>query len=131
MFEKMVLSDNRFEIFGKVTLGLVCFRLKGANHLNKTLVEILNSNGQIHLTPAVINDRQIIRFCVTSERSNIEDIHFAWNLIKESADIVKELEKHKLKKRKLLVKVPYLLCKFKLRSNLLNTQMIVYEIKNI
>ncbi len=27
-FEKLVLSDHRFEIFGRVTLGLVCFRLK-------------------------------------------------------------------------------------------------------
>lgn len=27
-FEKLLLSDKRFELFGKVTLGLVCFRLK-------------------------------------------------------------------------------------------------------
>jgi len=130
-FERLVLSDNRFEIFGKVTLGLVCFRLKGTNILNKTLVDYLNSNGKIHLTPAIINDKQVIRFCVTSEKSKLEDINFAWDQIKETADLVKELERHKLKKRKILLKVPYLVCKFKFQSNLLNRDLVVYEVNAV
>ena len=31
-FERLVLSDSRFEIVGEVNLGLVCFRLKVINN---------------------------------------------------------------------------------------------------
>lgn len=130
-FESLVLSDNRFEIFGKVTLGLVCFRLKGSNTLNKNLVDNLNANGNIHLTPAIINDKQVIRFCVTSERSSMDDIKFAWELIKETANLVKEIEKLKQKKRKILFKVPFVVSRFKFQSNLLNQNVIVYEVNAI
>ena len=91
----------------------------------------MNSNGKIHLTPAIINDKQVIRFCVTSEKSKLEDINFAWDQIKETADLVKELERHKLKKRKILLKVPYLVCKFKFQSNLLNRDLVVYEVNAV
>ena len=49
MFEQLVLSDSRFEILGKVSLGLVCFRLKVSfsalfgKRMNPTDLEVLNS----------------------------------------------------------------------------------------
>jgi hypothetical protein len=99
--------------------------------LNKNLVDNLNANGNIHLTPAIINDKQVIRFCVTSERSNMDDIIFAWELIKETANIVKEIEKLKQKKRQILFKVPFVVSRFKFQSNLLNRNLIVYEVNAI
>lgn len=86
-FEKLLLSDTRFELFGKVTLGLVCFRLKGPDILSKNLLTLLNESGKIHLTPSVICEKYIIRFCVNSKKVTIEDIVNSWGIIKTAADI--------------------------------------------
>ena len=48
-FEQYILSDSRFEICGKVTMGLVCFRLKGPNSISQNLLFILNDEGNIHM----------------------------------------------------------------------------------
>lgn len=85
-FEKLVLSDDRFEIFGKVTLGLVCFRLKGPDILSKNLLFLLNDSGKIHMIPSMINERYVIRFCVNAKKSTLEDMLTSWDLIKKAAD---------------------------------------------
>jgi len=48
-FEHYVLSDARFEILGRVQMGLVCFRLKGANSMSQQLLFVLNDEGKIHM----------------------------------------------------------------------------------
>ena len=85
-FEKLVLSDERFEIVGKVTLGLVCFRLKGPEILSKNLLFLLNDSGEIHMTPTIVNEKYIIRLCVNAKQATLEDIQTSWQLIKEAAD---------------------------------------------
>ncbi|CAH2283376.1 aromatic-L-amino-acid decarboxylase isoform X3 [Pelobates cultripes] len=42
-FMDYVKQDNRFEICAPVILGLVCFRLKGSNELNKALLHKINN----------------------------------------------------------------------------------------
>jgi len=95
-FEKLLLSDKRFEIFGKVTLGLVCFRLKGSDVLSRNLLQFLNKSRLIHLIPAVVNDTYIIRFCVNSKKADINDIINSWNIIKSAADHVVDQPLHSL-----------------------------------
>jgi hypothetical protein len=86
VFENLVVSDARFEIIGKVTMGLVCFRLKGHDSLSKSLLYVLNDNGEIHMTPAILNDKYIIRFCVNSAKATENDMHHAWSLIQARAN---------------------------------------------
>jgi glutamate/tyrosine decarboxylase-like PLP-dependent enzyme len=85
-FEKLVRSDERFEIFGKVTLGLVCFRLKGPEILSKNLLFLLNDSGDIHMTPTIVNDRYIIRYCVNAKQATLDDMKTSWDLIRQAAD---------------------------------------------
>lgn len=94
-FEKLVSSDSRFEIFGKVTLGLVCFRLKGPDILSKNLLYLLNDSGDIHMTPAVINEKYLIRFCVNAKEITLDEIQSAWEIIKKGAEQI--LHEHKNK----------------------------------
>ncbi len=58
-FEHYVLSDGRFEILGRVQMGLVCFRLKGANSMSQQLLFVLNDEGKIHMVSLVC-----VRVCV-------------------------------------------------------------------
>lgn len=85
-FESLLLSDPRFEIIGEVTLGLVCFRLKGSNELNQNLLKKITAAGNIHLVPSKINDTYFLRFAVCSRYSESKDIHYSWKEIKLRAD---------------------------------------------
>jgi len=96
-FEKYVREDVRFEILGKVTMGLICFRLKGANSLSQNLLFQLNDSGKIHMVPAMLDDKYVIRFCVNAKNASSDDMRAAWLLIKEKADsIFKQIEETEL-----------------------------------
>ncbi|XP_028966482.1 histidine decarboxylase [Galendromus occidentalis] len=87
-FEDLVSVDQRFEIPAKRHLGMVVFRLRGANILTEMLLKKLNSSGRIHCVPASLRGIYVIRFTVTSARTSEEDIHNDWKLIKATADTV-------------------------------------------
>ncbi|KAI6181671.1 Aromatic-L-amino-acid decarboxylase [Aphelenchoides besseyi] len=84
-FESLIKADDRFEIVGDVIMGLVCFRLKGTNEANQNLLTKLNSSGRIHMVPASLSDRFVIRFCVCHEHANDHDIYVAYEIIKQTA----------------------------------------------
>lgn len=73
-FEKLVKDDNRFEVRNDVHLGLVCFRLKCPDHINRELLARINHSGNFHMTPAMVKGKYIIRFCVTYEHAKQEHI---------------------------------------------------------
>ncbi|GBL93382.1 Aromatic-L-amino-acid decarboxylase [Araneus ventricosus] len=80
-FEKLVLSDDRFEVVAPVHLGLVCFRRKGPNSVNEDLLKRVNARRKIHITPTVVRDKYIIRFAICSRYTTLEDVDFAWREI--------------------------------------------------
>jgi glutamate/tyrosine decarboxylase-like PLP-dependent enzyme len=88
-FESLVCTDKRFEIIGEVTLGLVCFRLKGTNELNElneSLLKKINDEGKIYMVPSKINNIFFIRFAVCASRTEKKHIDFAWDVISKTAD---------------------------------------------
>jgi len=87
-FEALVRSDERFEIVGTVSTGLVCFRLRGNDNLSKSLLYLLNDSGSIHMTPAIWNERYMIRFCVNAEKACEEDMSAAWEIIRNAAETI-------------------------------------------
>lgn len=85
-FESLVLTDDRFEIFGKVQMGLVCFRLKGKNEINEALLKRINGRGHIHMVPAKTNDIYYLRLALCSRFTVAEDMEFSWREVKAAAD---------------------------------------------
>ncbi|KAL5014081.1 hypothetical protein ScPMuIL_008351 [Solemya velum] len=81
LFEKFAHNDDRFEVMGKVTMGLVCFRLKGPNIMTQKLLRMLNESGKLHMVPALINEHYVIRFAVCAQNAEDDDIIFAWRII--------------------------------------------------
>ncbi|XP_015281340.1 PREDICTED: histidine decarboxylase isoform X1 [Gekko japonicus] len=84
-FESLVRSDPLFEIPAKRHLGLVVFRLKGPNWMTEKVLKDLNKSGSLFLIPAVIQDKFIIRFTVTSQFTTQKDILRDWSLIQRAA----------------------------------------------
>ncbi|NXO03770.1 DDC decarboxylase, partial [Rhinopomastus cyanomelas] len=89
-FEHLVLQDERFEISAEVILGLVCFRLKGSNELNKALLKSINDARKIHLVPCNLREKFVLRFVVCSRTVELSHVKFAWQHISQLAtDLLK------------------------------------------
>lgn len=84
-FLEFVKKDDRFEVCAQVILGLVCFRLKGSNTLNKSLLQKINNLKKIHLVPCCLGDKFILRFAVCARTVESSHIVFAWKHIEELA----------------------------------------------
>ncbi|GAA50785.1 aromatic-L-amino-acid decarboxylase [Clonorchis sinensis] len=85
-FEQLLLSDQRFEIVYKVTLGLVCFRIKNNNKLTQKLYEDIEADGRIHLVSSEFHHPEeiyFIRFVICYPGA--EEVHniYAFQVIKE------------------------------------------------
>ncbi|XP_022239200.1 aromatic-L-amino-acid decarboxylase-like isoform X2 [Limulus polyphemus] len=80
-FEELVKKDHRFEVVFPVTLGLVCFRVKGPDALNGEVLRLINERGRITLTPTIFKEMYVIRFAVCSKDTKSEDIRYAWREI--------------------------------------------------
>ncbi|GFS24931.1 aromatic-L-amino-acid decarboxylase [Elysia marginata] len=81
IFKANVLSDDRFEVVGDVTMGLVCFRLQGVNSQTQKLHKIINESRRLHVVPAMLNEKYVIRFALCTEHAKEADVDFAWKMI--------------------------------------------------
>ncbi|XP_011689659.1 PREDICTED: aromatic-L-amino-acid decarboxylase-like isoform X1 [Wasmannia auropunctata] len=84
-FETNMKKDRRFEILNDVRVGLVCFRLKENEEMNQELLANINASGRLHMIPARVMGKYILRFCVTKEDATEEDIDYALSVIEEHA----------------------------------------------
>lgn len=92
-FEEHVKKDDRFEVCNRVVLGLVCFRLIGSDKLNEKLLSNINASGKLHMVPANVKEKYIIRFCVCAQNATDEDIDHAWKVICEFANDLEDTVK--------------------------------------
>ncbi|XP_076934635.1 tryptophan decarboxylase TDC2-like [Bidens hawaiensis] len=100
-FERLVKSDEKFEVVVPRRFSLVCFRLKQFNSfdssytelLNKKLLERVNSTGRVYLTHTVVDGVYMLRFAVGSTLTEERHVISAWEVIKGVANtMVKEYE---------------------------------------
>ncbi|KAK7794687.1 hypothetical protein R5R35_008018 [Gryllus longicercus] len=85
-FEALVRRDARFQVCNEVKLGLVCFRLRGSDQLNQKLLGNINASGRLHMVPASVNDKYVIRFCAVAQDASDADVEHAWEVITEFAE---------------------------------------------
>lgn len=52
----------------------MCFRLKGSDKLNEKLLSNINASGKLHMVPANVNDKYVIRFCAVAQNATEDDI---------------------------------------------------------
>merc|ERR1711972_582317 len=92
LFESKVAKDSRFQVVNEVKVGLVCFKLKGSNDLNRKLLDSINESGRLHMVPTNMKGEYIIRFALCAENASVEDVEAAWDIIQEVATEVMKSE---------------------------------------
>ncbi|GFS16437.1 aromatic-L-amino-acid decarboxylase [Elysia marginata] len=88
MFEEFVQADPRFEVAAQRHLGMVVFRIAGTNDLTEQLLKRLNKQGKVHMVPASLKGKYVIRFTVTSQFTTEADIKRDWSVITDMARAV-------------------------------------------
>jgi aromatic-L-amino-acid/L-tryptophan decarboxylase len=84
-FASCVRNDNRFEIAAPVPLNLVCFRHKGGDEINQSLMDRLNRSGDLYLTHTRLNGRLTLRVCIGQTNTTARHVEQAWKRIQEEA----------------------------------------------
>lgn len=93
-FANLVRADDRFLVEPEPSMALVCFRLKGGDHINKKLLKNLTNKKKVFMVAGSYRERYVIRFVVCSRLTNKEDIEYSWNEIKTEADQLQQEKIH-------------------------------------
>lgn len=77
---------------------------QGDNELTELLLKRLNSTGRVHMVPASLKGRYIIRFTVTSQYTTPGDIEEDWNVIRRTADqVIEDLVKEEQEEEEVII----------------------------
>jgi aromatic-L-amino-acid/L-tryptophan decarboxylase len=87
-FAQWVRDDSRFELTAPVPLNLVCFRHKGGDAANQTIMDRLNRSGDLFLTHTKLNEKFTLRLCVGQTNTKARHVEKAWKRICEEAERV-------------------------------------------
>lgn len=60
--------------------------LQGPNAMTQCLMRTVNESGKLHMTPALLNETYIMRWCACAEWLADDDVFVAWNVIQAAAD---------------------------------------------
>ena len=86
-------KDDRFELMAPTVLNLVCFRYKGSDEFNETLVQRLNDSGKLYLIHTKLNNKYTLRFSIGQTKTTWDHVIKAWELILQETEV---LEKEKI-----------------------------------
>ncbi|HKQ97469.1 MAG TPA: pyridoxal-dependent decarboxylase, partial [Candidatus Polarisedimenticolia bacterium] len=84
-FAGKVRASERFEMAAPAPLNLVCFRHRGGDEANRTLLERANATGKIYLTHTVLDGRHTLRLSVGQTHTEARHVEAAWTLLNELA----------------------------------------------
>ncbi len=78
-----VRSDSRFELAAPAKLNLVCFRLRSGDRGTQTLMERLNTSGDLYLTHTKLDGKFTLRLCVGQTNTEARHVERAWQRIQQ------------------------------------------------
>ncbi len=81
-FAQWVAADQRFELVVPRSLNLICFRRRGTDEANQSLLKRLNDSGRLFMSHTVIRGRYTLRFCIGQTYTTREHVEAAWELIR-------------------------------------------------
>jgi aromatic-L-amino-acid decarboxylase len=85
-------QDGRFDVAAPTPLNLVCFRHRGGDAANQTLLERLNSSGKVYLTSTRLDGRLTLRMSIGQTSTERRHVEAAWRRIGAAADGLATIE---------------------------------------
>jgi aromatic-L-amino-acid decarboxylase len=85
LFASWVDASEDFERMAPVPFSVVCFRARGSDDLNATLLERLNGSGRLFLSHTKLNGRYTLRLAIGNLHTTESHVLGAWTLIRELA----------------------------------------------
>jgi aromatic-L-amino-acid decarboxylase len=77
-FADWVRNDPRFELLAEQSLSLVCFGLRSGDEASTALLDRVNREGRVFLSPARVAGRQALRLAVGGTLTRRQDVETAW-----------------------------------------------------
>lgn len=84
-FADWVRTNSDFELAAPAPLNLVCFRHRGGDAINQTILDRLNRSGDLYLTHTKLNGRLTLRVCIGQTNTELGHVERAWQRIREEA----------------------------------------------
>jgi aromatic-L-amino-acid/L-tryptophan decarboxylase len=88
-FASWVRADDRFELAASAPLNLVCFRHRGGDATNQTIMDRLNRSGDLYLTHTKLDGRIALRMSIGQSHTELRHVERAWKRIREEADALR------------------------------------------
>jgi aromatic-L-amino-acid decarboxylase len=85
-FADWARNDKRFELAAPAPLNLVCFRHKGGDAANQTIMDRVNQSGDLFLTHTKLNVKLTLRLSVGQANTKAKHVENAWKRIREEAE---------------------------------------------
>ncbi|XP_059618566.1 3,4-dihydroxyphenylacetaldehyde synthase 2 [Phlebotomus argentipes] len=76
-FQALITTDDRFEVIGEATMGLVCFRLRNGCAATKKLLEKITERKKIYMIHGNVQEKLVIRFAICGRDPQVKDVDFA------------------------------------------------------
>jgi aromatic-L-amino-acid decarboxylase len=81
LFADWVEESEDWELTAPLRFSLVCFRRRGSDEENETLLERVNRSGDIFLSHTRLDGRYVIRLAIGNARTTEEDVRSAWEVL--------------------------------------------------
>jgi len=80
-FADWVEESEDWELAAPLRFSLVCFRRRGSDEENETLLERANRSGDIFLSHTRLNGRYVLRLAIGNARTTEKDVRRAWEVL--------------------------------------------------
>jgi aromatic-L-amino-acid decarboxylase len=80
-FATWVAADDRFELVAPHELSLVTFRVRAGDDATRTLMDQVNSSGEMYLTHTVVDDKIALRLAIGAPLTELRHVEAAWALL--------------------------------------------------
>jgi aromatic-L-amino-acid decarboxylase len=78
-------EDPRFERVAPAPFSVVCFRYRGADEVNRRLLETVNASGEFFLSHTVLHGKFTLRLAIGNLGTTRGHVMRAWEMVRQAA----------------------------------------------